>query len=293
MTDTQNQILITDFTNQLNHEAQQMTSMFRGLIPEKQVTGDIFESQLLGSGSQKDVTTRNQTIEFSAPDHQRRGAETLVFYDAIPIDRTDELRSIVDIKSGYAKQMAMSAMRKLDHVVADAALGSVLTGKNFTSSVTAANDGVQTVTAGSGLVYDKLREVKQKMNSSGAGLYGDKIYVAMTEVQESTLLDEIEVISNDYNVQRSAETGKITSVLGMGIIVFPSAGGESIINKVSTTRECFAFTEDALELGMLSDFEVRYERRPDLVDTHQLVITSRYAALRKDGKKVIKINVTE
>ena len=293
MTDTQNQILITDFTNQLNHEAQQMTSIFRGLIPEKQVTGDIFESQLLDSTNMDEVTARFQAIEFGNPQHQRRGVETKTFAKVLPIDRTDELRSIVDIKGGYAKNLAMAGMRRLDREVAEAALRDILTGKNFTTTVTAANDGVQTVSAGSGLTYDKLREVKQKMNSSGAGLYGDKIYVAMTEVQESTLLDEIEVISNDYNVQRSAETGKITSVLGMGIIVFPSNGGESIINKVSTTRECFAFTDDALELGMLSDFEVRYERRPDLVDTHQLVITSRYAALRKDGKKVIKINVTE
>jgi len=295
MADTQNQILVTDFTTQLNQEAQQMTSLFRGKILEEQVRGEIFEHQLLGAGNQKQVTSRLEKIALSDPNHQRRGAITKTFYDAIAIDNDDHLRSLVDLKSGYAKQMAMSAMRQLDKVVAEAAIGSILTGKLFTTTVTATNDGVQAVTAGSGLTYDKLLEVKQNLNETGVGLYGEQLYMAITDVQEATLLNELEVISGDYNRGESARTGTLPEVLGFKFIVFPSAPktGTSIINKVSTTRQCFAFSADGLKLGMLSDFNVRYDRVNDAVDAHQLVITSRYAALRTEGARVVQVNVTE
>lgn len=295
MSDTQNQILVTDFTNQLDHEAQQATSLFRGRIMEAPVTGDIFEHQILGGVNQKLVTSRFEDIVAADPDHQRRGALIKTFYQAQFIDNDDQLRALVDIKSGYAKSMAMSAMRQLDKVVAESAIGDILTGKNFTNTVTAANDGVSTVTAGSGLTYDIMREVKAELNSKSVGLYGDQLYMAITDVQASTLFDEIEVISSDFNRGEAARTGELPDVLGIKLIVFPSdpTTGESVINKVSTTRQCFAFSEDALKLGMLSDFEVRYERRPDKVDTHQLVITSRYASLRTEGPRVVQVNVTE
>lgn len=295
MTDTQNQILVTDFTNQLNLEAQQATSRFRGKIMEKPVTGKIFEHQLLGGTNQKLVTSRFEDIVASDPVHQRRGANLQTFYDAHFIDSDDMLKSFVDIKSGYAKSIAQSAMRQLDKVVAEAAIGSILTGENFTTTTSASTDGVQSVTAGSGLTYDKILEAKQALNSQDVGLNGERMFLAVTDVQAETLLQEVEVISGDYNRAEAARTGNLPPIAGFELIIFASAPqtGTSIINKVSTTRQCFAFSEDALMLGMLSDFDVRYERRPDKVDTHQLVITSRYAALRTEGAKVVQINVTE
>ncbi len=295
MPNTQEQILVTDFTNQLNQEAQQATSKFRGRIMEAPVVGEIFEHQLLQASEQTTVSSRFEDIVAADPDHQRRGANVSAYYQALFIDNYDALRSIVDIKSGYAKQMAASAMRKLDSVVAGAALGNILTGKNFTTSVDAATDGVSTVTATGGMTYDKTREILDALHSKDVGLNGEKLYIAMTSTQESQLLDEIEVISSDFNRGDSASTGVLPQILGFTPIVFSAnpKTGSSIINKTGSVRECFAFSEDALKLGMLSDFEVRYERRPDKVDTHQLVINSRYAALRTEGERIVQVDVTE
>ena len=66
-------------------------------------------------------------------------------------------------------------MRQLDKVVAEAAIGSILTGVNFTTTTSAADDGVQTVTAGSGLTYDVMREIRQTLNSKDVGLNGEKL----------------------------------------------------------------------------------------------------------------------
>lgn len=295
MTDTQNQVLVTDFTNQIMLEAQQTASYFRGKILEAPVKGKIFEHQNLGATQVQSINSRFQPVELSNPNHARRGAVIKSFYEAIGIDNDDQLKAIVDLQSGYAKSLAAAMMRKVDAVVAEAAIGSVLTGENFTTSTSFSSDGGQSVTASSGLTYDILREVKRKLNAKGVGLNADEqLYIACTDIQAETLFNEVEVISTDYNGGMAAQTGKLPEVLGFKIVVFPSAPetGDSIIAKPST-RSCFAFANNGLKLGVLSDISVKYQERPDLVDTKQLVITSRFAALRTQGTRVVKIDVTE
>lgn len=294
MADSENQILIDNFTNQLNLVAQQGTSYFRGKILEEKVTGETFDHINLGTGSTKEVTSRYEDIEAVNPEFSKRGARIHTYYNAIFIDNDDQLKSLVDIKSGLAEAQVKAAMRKLDKVVAQAALGSILTGRNLTTEVTAANDGVQTVTAGSGLGYDELRKAVDLLRSTGAGM-NEKVYCAITNKQESTLFDKLEVVSNDYNAGQAARTGILPPVLGAEFLVFPSSPNDAmnIINKSGNDYDCFLFTASALKLGMLDDFKVRYERRPDKVDTMQLVLTSRYAALRTEGAKIVKITSTE
>lgn len=295
MADSQNQVLVTDFTNQIMLESQQATSFFRGKILEAPVKGKIFEHQVLGANEVQSINSRFQTVALSNPNHQRRGAAIQSFYDAIGIDNDDQLKAMVDIGSGYAKSIAAAMMRQVDRVVAEAAIGNVLTGETFTTSTSFSSDGGQSVTASSGLTYDILRETKRKLNARGVGLNADEqLYIACTDKQAEKLFDEVEVISGDYNGGRAAETGKLPEILGFRIIVFPSdpTTGSSIIAKPST-RSCFAFSNTGIKLGMLSDIQVKYEDRPDLVDTKQVKILARFAALRTEGSKVVKIDVTE
>jgi hypothetical protein len=295
MADTQTRILVTQFTDQLNLESQQLKSFFRGKILEAPVKGKIFEHQNLSGVDMDDIEARFEAISFGDPQHQRRGALIQSFYKALPIDNDDQLKAMVDLNSGYAKALVAGAARQIDTYIAQAAIGSILTGEQFTTSTSASSDGVATVTAGSGLTYDKVLEAVSQLQSTGAGLDGQPIYMAITDVQAQTLKSDDNVISLDYGRSDAARTGSLPMIGGAQMIVFPSSPttGSSIINKSSSTRECFAFTADALKLGVLSDMEVRYERRPDLVDTHQMVITGRYAALRTEGAKVVKVDVTE
>ena len=295
MTDTQNQVLVTDFTNQIALEAQQATSFFRGKILEAPVKGKIFEHQVLGANEVQSINSRFQTVNLSNPNHQRRGAVIQSYYDAIGIDNDDQLKAMVDLGSGYAKSIAAAMMRRVDRTIAEAAIGSVLTGETFTTSTSFSSDGGQSVTASSGLTYDVLREIKRKFNARGVGLNaGEQLYIACTDKQAETLFNEVEVISSDYNNGMAAQTGSLPEILGFKIVVFPSdpTTGSSIIAKPST-RSCFAFSNDGLKLGMLSDIQVKLEDRPDLVDTKQVKILARFAALRTEGAKVIKVDVTE
>jgi hypothetical protein len=292
MTDTQSQAYVTDFTNQLQIKAQQMKSKFRGNLLEMPVKGDYFDHINLSGVQMTKIESRFAPRELGDPTLQRRGVLVESFEQALPVADIDALRSLVSVNSGYSDVLAAGAAREIDRSVALAATGSVLTGKSFSTTVSASDDGVQSVTAGSGLTYGKVLETIAKFKSKDID---EEIFFAITDVQWSTLMTEVEVISTDYNKKMAAETGIIPGILGAKFIVFGSnpETGDSIIQKPST-RTCFAFAKSGLKLGLLSDIKVEYQPRYDIQGgTNQLVVSASFGAIRTEGAKVVQINVTE
>lgn len=300
MADTLNQTLVTQFTDMVAHKAQQKESFFRGRVIQKPVKGSKFDYQNLAGAVAKSVTQRHQAVAASSPVHTRRGALIQTFYDAWLFDRNDDLQALIELESPYVDAMAKMMARKFDEVVAAAALGSVLTGADLTSTTTYANDEGQTVTAGSGLTYAKVNEVVEKFYSRGVGLSADeKLFLAITEKEHKTLLGEATVTSSDFRAYKdgdfAVDKGRVTSVLGMNVIVFPSSplSGSPVINAQSATvNNCFAFSMDGICVGINSDIEIMVEPRPDLVDSKQVKALFRLGALRTEGSRVIKIDVT-
>lgn len=298
MVDTVNQALVTQFTDMVAHKAQQTESFFRGRVMQKPVKGKKFDYQNLGSAEVKTVNSRHEQVVAGNPQHTRRGAIIKTYYENWLFDKNDDLQSLIELESPYVEALAKSMARQYDHVVADAALGAVLTGENLTTSTVFSSDEGQTVTAASGLTYDKLREVLEKFYSRGIGLSAaEKLYIAMTEKEHSTLLDQVEVISADYRDRGDlvVEKGRVTKVLGMNVIVFPSTPltGQSIINAQSASiNNCFAFSMDGICVGINSEIDIVVEPRYDLVDSKQVKAIFRLGALRTEGSRVVKIDVT-
>lgn len=297
MTDTLNQTLVTQFTDMVNHEAQQKSSFFRGRVLQKPVKGKKFDWQNLSAVDATTQTSRHQPVTLANPNHSRRGATIDTFTQAWGVDRSDDLQSLVDLQSPYVTAMATMMAREFDRVAAKAALGSVLSGENLDGSTTFATDGGQTVDAtGTGLTYDKAREVLDNFYEKGVGLTADeKLYLAITNQEHNNLLNEIEAISADYRkTEYAVESGRITNILGMDVIVFPSSPKDSapILTVNSSTRDCFAFASTGICVGINSEIEVRIDDRPDLVDTKQVKALFRAGALRTEGSKVVKLQTT-
>jgi hypothetical protein len=297
MVDTLNQTLVTQFTDMVNHKAQQTESFFKGRVLQKPVKGKKFDWQNLEGTDDNEITSRYQKVAAGSPQHERRGALIRSYEKTWIIDRNDDLQSLIDLESGYAGALAKTMARRFDATVANAALGTVLTGENLTTETTASTDGITTVTAGSGLTYDKLREVLAAFHAKGVGLTADsKLFLAITEKEHDNLLNEIEVISSDYRGKEfSVDSGRVNNILGMNVIVFPSdpSNGSSIINAQSATvNNCFAFSMDGICVGINSDIEIRVEPRYDLVDAKQVKAIYRLGALRTEAAKVVQIDVT-
>jgi hypothetical protein len=297
MADTLNQTLVTQFTDMVNLEAQQTESFFRSRVMTKPVKGKRFDWQNLAATDDNEQTSRHQLVNLGDPQHERRGAIVKTFHQTWGVDRQDDLQSLIELGSPYVKNLAQTMARRFDRVVATAALGSILTGEEFSTTTSAATDGVQTVDCTStGLTYDKLREIVDNFYEKGIGLTADeKLYLAISNQEHNTLLNEIEILSSDYRRNEfSVESGKVTNALGMGIIVFPSSpkGSNPILDVTGGVRSSFAFASSGICVGINSDIEVRVEDRPDLVDTKQVKALFRLGALRTEGSKVVKVTST-
>ncbi|MCG8394200.1 MAG: phage capsid protein [Pseudomonadales bacterium] len=297
MADTLNQALVTQFTDMVNHEAQQKESFMRGRTIIKPVNGKKFDYQNLASAGDADIiTARHQQVTAASPKHERRGALVQSFTKTFLFDHNDDLQSLIDLQSPYVQALAAMMARKFDRVNAEAAIGDVLTGENLTTTTTFSGENGLTVTAGSGLTYDKLREVKQKFLSKGVGLHADeKITLYISDVEHSTLMDQVEVISTDYRrTDYVVDSGKVTNILGMDVVVFPSDPNDdtAILGTSGSVRTCFAAAHDGLCTGINSEIDVRVEPRYDLVDSKQVKAIFRLGALRTEPAKVCKIDVT-
>lgn len=296
MADTLNQVQVTMFADMVNMKAQQTASFFKGRVLEAPCRGKRFEVINLEQVSAGLVTSRFQKVALTDAPLQRRGALVDTYSIELGFTESDQLQSIVDLESPFVDAVAKAMMREYDRKVARAAIGTVLTGEDFTTSTSFTSDGGTTVTASSGLVFDKVREVLQKFYARGVGLTADEeLYLAITDKEHSTLLSQAQFTSQDYAKDFVVVNGKVTKVLGMNVIQFPSSptAGSSIINAQSATvNNCFAFAKSGIKVGMNSDIEVKVTPRPDLVETMQVQALFRLAAIRVDGAKVVQIDVT-
>lgn len=295
MADTLNQTLVTQFTNMVNHVAQQKESFFRGRVLTKPVKGKKFDWQNLASGAARLQTSRHEQVIASSPEHSRRGAIMQTYYDAWLFDQSDDLQSLIELGSPYVQALAAEMARTFDKVVAQAALGTTLIGESLSSSTTFAAEGGVTVDATAGVTYAKLRELQAAFHKKGVGLTADeKISLYITEQEHQAMLGLTELISRDYSSDFVVMNGRVQKVLNMDVVLFPSApsAGETILNVASTTRNCFAAANTGIAVGINSDIAISVAPREDLVDSKQVKALFRLAGLRTEAAKVVQFNTT-
>ena len=173
--------LVTEFSDMVHAEAQQLSSRLKNKMIVKQMSGDIFAYDGLGRVEAREVSGRNVAVTFDDIAHSRRKISRRRFVIVLPIDASDVRGALMNPESEYAKAVAAGMMRQYDRVAYDAAFADVLTGREFGTTVTAANDGVATVDASAGLTYEKLLEIKQNFMDNDVGVdQNESIYMTIT-----------------------------------------------------------------------------------------------------------------
>ncbi len=299
MTQSIDTSLVTQFSDMVHMEASQMKSRLSGLIMEKKVTGQTFTYETLGDAEPIEVTTRHAKTVAQDITHSRRGATMRDFRLTFLLDKNDELQTLIDPESGYAKKVAGKLQKKRDELALAAALGSVKTGKNLTSTTTASADGVTTVAAGGvGLTYEKLLEVKENfINNEVVTDVDEDIVLCITGEQHTNLMGETELTSGDYINGKVVDNGRITRALGMKVVLFGANGLNPLIGKTGSNRECVAFIsrpqDGAICLGVNKDIDIDVSVRADLNNAKQIQATLFAEALRTEGVLVQQIDCVE
>ena len=177
----------------------------------------------------------------------------------------------VDWRKDHQMNQAMALGRQFD--------GLIIT------KLDAATPGT-TVTASSGLTYEKVLEVTTAFNKGDVD--PDDRYIVISPEALEDALGETEFTSRDYGPFQSVLQGKMTRVLGMTWICHTglSSAGSPLVDA------CYAFNKRAIGVAMGDDIRTRIDLIPEKA---QWLINSRLVMGAEviDTAGLVKVNVTQ
>lgn len=206
------------------------------------------------------------------------------------IDEFDKLRLITDPSSAYVQNAVMAAGRQFDKLICSAFTGTAKTGEagGTSTSFTAGNEvDVATGGANSKLNVAKIKAVKELMMANFIDFDTEESYIGITAADHASLLNEIQVISSDFNARPVLVDGKISQFLGFNLVHC-----EQIETSLAGTNEVTlpVWVKSGMYLGLWNDIQNTVSRRNDLQgEPWQLYTIMTAGATRLEEDKVYAI----
>ena len=277
---------VEQYSSNIAMLSQQMGSKLRSSVDVETVTGkNAFFDQVGVTAAQLRTSRHGDTPQIDTP-HSRRRLSLADYEWADLVDDVDKVRMLVDPTSSYARAAAAAMNRAMDDVIITAFNASANTGVAGGTS-TALPSGQKTATSdqSDGLTIAKLLAAKKILDNNDVDP-SLKRYIVCGPQQISDLLGTTQVTSSDYNVVRALATGAINSYLGFEFIM------STRLNKDATytsDRLVFAYTEDAIKLGIGKDISAKISERADKSYSTQVYYAMSLGATRMEEEKVVQI----
>jgi hypothetical protein len=202
------------------------------------------------------------------------------------VDDVDKVRMLVDPTSSYAKAAAAAMNRSIDDVIITAMNASANTGvAGGTSTDLPSTQKTATSDQSDGLTIAKLLSAKKIMDENDVDP-SLKRYIVCGPQQISDLLGTTQVTSSDFATVKALAEGSVNSFLGFDFIM------STRLNKDATNtsdRLVFAYTEDAIKLGIGKDISAKISERADKSYSTQVYYCMSLGAVRMEEKKVVQI----
>ena len=269
--------------------SQQMGSRLRDAVRIENVVGkNAFIDQIGVATAQARTTRHADTPQIDTPHSRRR--LTLADYEyADLIDDQDKIRMLIDPTSSYAKAAAAAMGRAMDDVVIAAALGTAATGETGSGSATITNS---IANGNTNLTLAKLREAKYMLDSGDVDPSIQR-YIAVGPSQIQALLADTTVTSSDFNTIKALVQGELDTFMGFKFIMTNRLSTEDDGAEADQIRNCFAWAEDGITLGLGKDVSARIDERADKSYATQVYYCMTLGAVRMEEAKVVQIDCDE
>lgn len=294
MTNTIDNHLITQFTDIMHVQAQQIKARLRPYVQVIPITGDNASYDGIGTVEAREIKGRIQPVVFTDIEHLRRKIPRRRFEVTIPVDQADVRGMLTDPHSRYAQAIVSGIERRFDRLCVEALFADVYTGRDFSTVITAANDGVLEVDATSGLTYEKLLEVKQNFIDHEVGNdMPEKFFMGISGDEHTDLMSETKLVSGDYSRQYVIDKGEVTNALGFDVIKYAGKTKNPMLPVNSSyVRTCFAASTRGLVMGVSLTPKLDVSPRKDYYETTQIQCIVEMGAIRTEGCLVQKIKTT-
>lgn len=182
------------------------------------------------------------------------------------IDTFDKLRLLTDPESTYVQNAVFAAGRQMDRLILLATIGTAKTGEaGATSTSFTAGNEVDVATGGSNsrLNVAKLLALQELMLANSVDFMNEEIVIPLTAKDNSALLNEIQIISSDFNGgdKPVLKDGRVVRFLGMSFVYCQLT--ETVMagtNEVTIP----AWVRSGMHLGVWNDLTTSISRRNDL-----------------------------
>jgi galactitol-specific phosphotransferase system IIB component len=207
------------------------------------------------------------------------------------IDSFDKLKMITDPSSMYVQNAVNAALRQQDRLILAAFTGTAKTGETGATSTifTAANE-VDVAVGGSNskLNVAKIKAVKELMEANNVDFETEEVFIGITAADHASLLNEIQVISSDFNSGAPIlQQGRVIEFLGFKLV--QSQLVETVLagtNEVTLPVWC----KSGMHLGTWDEMKTDVSQRKDLQGLPwQVYLTMSAGATRLEENKVYAI----
>ena len=277
---------VEQYSSNVTMLSQQMGSKLRGSVDVETINGkNAFFDQVGVTAAQIRTSRHGDTPQIDTP-HSRRRLSLADYEWADLVDDVDKVRMLIDPTSSYAKAAAAAMNRSIDDVIITAMNASANTGvAGGTSTALPSTQKTATSDQSDGLTIAKLLSAKKILDENDIDP-SRKRFIVCGPQQISDLLGTTSVTSADFNTVRALSTGEVNSFLGFEFIM------STRLNKDATNttdRLVFAYTEDAIKLGMGKDISAKISERADKSYSTQVYYCMSLGAVRMEEKKVVQI----
>ena len=207
------------------------------------------------------------------------------------IDSFDRAETIVDPQGPYT-QSGMAAVNRWwdDSIIAaffaTRQLGTDIGSLTPDTFVTATFQVASTFgsSAASGLTVAKLIEAKRILEHFHNDLEMDQPCIVIGSQQHADLLNQVQVVSTEFNERPVLVNGRVKQFLGFEFVV------SERLSVASNVRNIPVFVKSGMYLGVWKDMETYAEYRPDLSGRPlQLLMQTMTGSVRMQNGKVVSI----
>ena len=270
---------------------QQKGSKLRGAVSEGQHFGkQASPVDQIGKVEMQPVTSRFAPMGRVDATMDRRWVSPSKFDLPQMIDSFDKLRLITDPTSAYVQNAVMAAGRQIDILIAAAFGGIAKTGETGEKSTSAtAGNEVDVAVGGpnSKLNVAKIKALKTLMMRKFIDFDNEEVFIGITALDHESLLNEIQVISTDFNARPVLMDGKVTEFLGFKFIHC-----ELLETALAGTNEVTlpVWCKSGMHLGIWDDIRSSISVRHDIQgEPFQLYTQLTAGATRIEEDKVFAI----
>lgn len=278
------------YTSNVQLLVQQRGSKLRDCVSFGSYTGKAAKAvEQVGPVAARKRTTRHADTPLISTPAAARWVFPVDYEWADLIDDEDRVRMLIDPQSPYATNGAYSMGRAIDDEIIEALFAIAKTGENGSSNTAWDTNKLVAASVGSttGMNHAKIRAALELLLAAEVDIDNDRLHIALAATQLMELFGETSTISMDYVDGKPVVTGKIPMLYGFTFHQIER------LDVTSTERQCAAWAESGMHLGMWNDISTSISTRHDKSDATQVLVKGTFGATRTEEAKVIQIQCTE